>query len=106
MEWRTCGRGTVYCKPHVIRGNRGKSFVGEEGHDYFLTRQDLEEYVRRNAGLMTAIWHELANLTVKPIVKRPRLCTIDPQNVAQRSRRPRADAINRVPIQRFLLKFL
>ncbi|CAK4641798.1 unnamed protein product [Aphanomyces euteiches] len=47
--------GTVFCKPHVNVGSRGKSFSGVEGEDYFRGEEQFERYVRGDDSIMRVI---------------------------------------------------
>ncbi|RHY30450.1 hypothetical protein DYB32_004312 [Aphanomyces invadans] len=45
----------VYCKPHVVLGNKGKIFSGDENVDFFRSKEQFELYVRNNSELMAFI---------------------------------------------------
>ncbi|KAF0685051.1 Aste57867_23080 [Aphanomyces stellatus] len=58
-KWIDGPLGYIYCKPHVVVGNKMKTYSGKENLDYFTNKEAFEAYVRNNTDLMECIYNEL-----------------------------------------------
>ncbi|RHX97354.1 hypothetical protein DYB25_013594, partial [Aphanomyces astaci] len=65
-KWVSGSMGYVYCKPHVVVGNKGKTLSGKENVDYFSTKEAFECYVRANNDLMRVIYGAIHGTPVQP----------------------------------------